>query len=99
MPSRTLPWLRVGATISSSSKRSRAPRSATSPLGDRRWVMPTPDVLLYSVLVEEYEHQGIQPPFPREDYERTFEVQRPALEARLGLGSLRDAGPQEYEHP
>ncbi len=60
--------------------------------------MPTPAVLLYSVLVEEYAAQGIQPSFPREDYERAFEEQRPALEERLGLGSLRASDPQEYAH-
>ena len=60
--------------------------------------MPTPAVLLYDVLVEEYQHQGIQPPFPREDHDKRFEEERPALEERLGLGSLRDSDPEEYQH-
>jgi len=59
--------------------------------------MPTPAVPLYDVLVEEYEHQGIAPPFPREEIERTFEEERPALEKRLGLVSVRASDPQEYE--
>src|ERR1700740_3573839 len=59
--------------------------------------MPAPAVLLYSVLVDEYEHQGTRPPFPRREFERKFDAERPALEKRLGLESLHAADPQAYE--
>ena len=57
--------------------------------------MSSPAVLLYRALVDEYESQGIQPPFPRKDFEETFEARRPELEEKLG--DLRERDAQEYE--
>ncbi|HEX9943466.1 MAG TPA: patatin-like phospholipase family protein, partial [Thermoanaerobaculia bacterium] len=58
--------------------------------------MPSPAVLLYRVLVDEYEHQGIQPPFPRKEFEAEFEEKRrPDLEEKLQ--ALRQSDAQEYE--
>ncbi len=57
--------------------------------------MPSPAVLLYRVLVEEYESQGIQPPFPRKDFEEELAARRPDLEEKLG--HLRKHDAQEYE--
>jgi len=57
--------------------------------------MSSPAVLLYRVLVDEYESQGIQPPFPRKDFEEELAERRPDLEEKLGYLRERDA--QEYE--
>lgn len=45
--------------------------------------MPSP-ALLYTVLTEEYESQGLEPPFPRQELEDEFQKKLPDLEARLG---------------
>lgn len=52
-------------------------------------------VLLYRVLADEYESQGIQPPLPRKELEEEFEQRRPDLEKRLR--HLREQDPDEYE--
>ena len=57
--------------------------------------MPSPVVSLYRVLVDEYEHQGLQPPFPREELEKEFNERRPDLEEKLR--SVRELDAQEYE--
>ncbi len=57
--------------------------------------MSSPAVLLYRVLADEYESQGIQPPFPRKDFEETFEARRPDLAEKLK--HLREHDAQEYE--
>jgi hypothetical protein len=57
--------------------------------------MPSPVVLLYRVLVDEYESQGIQPPFPRKDFEEELAARRPDLEEKLK--DLREHDAQEYE--
>src|SRR3954469_8191916 len=54
--------------------------------------MPSPAVLLYRVLVDEYESQGIQPPFPRKDFEEEL---APDLEEKPR--NLRENDAQEYE--
>ncbi len=57
--------------------------------------MTSPAVLLYQVLVDEYESQGILPPLRREELEREFEARRPDLEKRFA--PFRTADPAEYE--
>jgi len=57
--------------------------------------MPSPVVPLYQVLVEEYESQGIQPPFPEVEVAAEFAARRPDLDRKLA--PLRDADPEEYE--
>jgi hypothetical protein len=57
--------------------------------------MPSPAVLLYRVLVDEYEHQGLQPPFPEEELEKELEARLPDLEEKLK--SVRESDEQEYE--
>jgi len=57
--------------------------------------MPSPAVLLYTVLTEEYESQGLEPSFPREKLEKEFEALRPDLDAKLD--HLRRSDPEEYE--
>ncbi|MDP9120412.1 MAG: patatin-like phospholipase family protein [Acidobacteriota bacterium] len=59
--------------------------------------MPESAVLLYRVLVEEYEHLGAEPPFPRQEFEREFARQLPALEAKLELTSQRTSDPEAYD--
>ncbi len=56
--------------------------------------MPSP-VLLYTVLTEEFESQGLKPPFPREALEEQFQRRLPELDAQLG--TLRQSDPEEYE--
>jgi hypothetical protein len=53
--------------------------------------MRSPAILLYRVLIEEYESQGIQPPFPQEE----MEERRRGYEAELA--SLRDHDVEEYD--
>ncbi|HEV8580479.1 MAG TPA: patatin-like phospholipase family protein [Thermoanaerobaculia bacterium] len=57
--------------------------------------MPSPAVLLSSVLIAEYESQGIEPPFPRQEFDDAFEKRRPELEAKHA--SVRESDPEEYE--
>jgi len=57
--------------------------------------MTSPAVLLYQVLVDEYESQGILPPLRREELDREFEARRPDLEKRFA--PFRTADPAEYE--
>ena len=56
--------------------------------------MPSP-VLLYTVLTEEFESQGLKPPFPREALEEQFQRRLPELDAQLG--TLRESDAEEYE--
>ncbi len=56
--------------------------------------MPSP-ALLYTVLTEEYESQGLKPPFPRRELEEQFQRKLPELEAELA--PLRLTDPEEYE--
>ncbi|MEA2558859.1 MAG: hypothetical protein QOH06_363 [Acidobacteriota bacterium] len=57
--------------------------------------MPSPAVLLYRVLVDEYESQGTQPPFPRKDFEEELAARHPDREEKLKHLGAHDA--QEYE--
>jgi hypothetical protein len=57
--------------------------------------MPSPAVPLYRVLVDEYKHQGLQPPFPEPELDAAFAKRRPELEEKLR--DLRDADADEYE--
>jgi hypothetical protein len=56
--------------------------------------MPSP-ALLYTVLTEEFESQGLEPSFPREELEEQFKQKLPELDAKLG--PLRLSDPEEYE--
>jgi hypothetical protein len=57
--------------------------------------MASSAVLLYTVLTEEYESQGLEPSFPRQELEAQFEQKLPELDAKLG--PLRLSDPEEYE--
>jgi hypothetical protein len=58
--------------------------------------MASSAVLLYTVLTEEYEAQGLEPSFPRKELEEQFKQQKlPELDVKLG--PLRLSDPEEYE--
>jgi hypothetical protein len=56
--------------------------------------MASSAVLLYTVLTEEYESQGLEPPFPRAELEEQFKKKLPELTDKLGALGL---DPEEYE--
>jgi hypothetical protein len=58
--------------------------------------MASPAVLLYEVLVKEYESQGLEPPYPRAEEDAAFErLRRPQLDK--DLASLRASNARAYE--
>lgn len=57
--------------------------------------MASSAVLLYTVLTEEYESQGLEPPFPREEFEEQLKQNLPELAGKLSAMRLSD--PEEYE--